>query len=187
MSTLAVELAKPPKRGPKARKRIARGKGPRKQRKTTLAALKRKLWSAFALYVKDRDGRICFTCDAVVEGTNCHAGHLFSIRKASTAYDPANVHVQCGRCNVWLRGNTAVYAARFLDRYGIEKFNVLHARQKVTHEWKRHELEELIAALAVGGAEFEMLYAERYGVVEAARPDATKHGSAAGAESRRVE
>ena len=41
---------------------LARRTRPRRQRRSTVAALKRKLWSLFAVYVLERDKRICFTC-----------------------------------------------------------------------------------------------------------------------------
>lgn len=147
-------------------KPIARRTRPRRERKTPLATLKRKLWCAFAAYVKERDGNTCFSCGATgLEGQNWHAGHLFQAGQfAIIRYEPKNVHSQCGRCNVWLRGNVARYTARFLDKYGIEEFRRLDALSRRMKQWRAPEVIELILALKRGGAEFEMFYAERYGL-----------------------
>jgi 5-methylcytosine-specific restriction endonuclease McrA len=164
-----VELVKPvrapkePKRLRRSTKPIARKSRPRKRSKATVAGLKRQLWTLFAAYVKERDGRTCISCHSTdLDGQNRHAGHLVSRRVSSTLFDPANVHVQCGPCNVWKRGNVAAYTLAFLDRYGEAKFRALMARSRVMHQWKAPELRDLIAAIEKGGHEFEALYAERY-------------------------
>jgi hypothetical protein len=167
-----VNLPKPIPRGPKPKRRIAvrsvpkRATVPRKKRKTPLAKLKRDLWALFAAYVKERDGNVCFVCGATgLEGGNWHAGHLFNSENNSVLrYHPKNVHSNCGRCNVWLRGNIAVYAARFLDVYGVECFKALDAKRGPAKAWTRPEVEAMIAALKAGGADYECWYSERYGL-----------------------
>jgi hypothetical protein len=128
--------------------------------------LERKLWKLFAAYVKARDGDSCISCPAVgLVGKNWQAGHMIpSDGRPGVRYDPKNVHSQCGHCNCWLGGNGATYALEVINRYGIEEFNRLHAKAKEFRQWREPELEELIAALKVGGAEYEMLYAEKYGL-----------------------
>lgn len=155
--------AKPSRRAPRPRKRIIRTGKPARVRRTSVAALKRKLWELFSRYVKDRDGNQCFTCPARPFGQAWHAGHMIRSTKASIRYDPVNVHSQCAYCNNWLHGNEGEYTVRFIEQYGMPKLQALKQRASVTHQWKAHELEELIAALRVGGAEYEMLYAVKYG------------------------
>jgi hypothetical protein len=144
----------------------ARAKRPRKQRKTPLATLKRLLWEHFRSYVKARDGNVCFICGAPgLEGQNWHAGHLFNAGNNSVIkYHPLNVHSNCGRCNVWLRGNIAVYAVRFLDVYGLAQLQALDSKRGVAKAWKRSDIEPMIAALKRGGADYETFYAETYGL-----------------------
>lgn len=143
---------------------IPRRSRPRKRRKTSLAALKRKLWALFAAYVKERDGNTCFSCGAgAIEGANWHAGHLFNAGGHSNVrYHPKNVHSQCGRCNCWLGGNGAAYALRFLDKYGPECMAQLDRLSRPTKAWKAHEVEDMIVALKTGGADYELLHAQRY-------------------------
>lgn len=158
-----MNLSKPLKRS-KPKRAIRRKARPRRQRKTTVGALKRQLWTLFAAYVKARDGNTCFTCGATdLEGMNWHAGH--GIRQgghAAVQYDPKNVHSQCGACNVWKAGNVAEYVMRLVDRYGFEEFARLVNRSRQTKLWTAPELRELIAALGRGPAEFECYYYERY-------------------------
>ena len=159
-----ARFPKPARREKAKPKRIARKARPRKQRKTTVGALKRKLWKLFSAYVKARDGNICFTCGAKdLEGINWHAGH--GIRQgghAAVQYDPKNVHSQCGRCNIWLGGNTSEYMARLIDRYGYDEWLRMIRRARTTKSWTAPELRDLIAALERGAAEYECLYYERY-------------------------
>jgi 5-methylcytosine-specific restriction endonuclease McrA len=136
----------------------------RRERKTTLAQARRKLWEKFSSYVKERDGPTCFSCGAQnLTGSNWHAGHLYrSAGHPLTRYDPRNVHSQCGACNIWRTGNTAAYAARFLDRYGIAEFNRLDRLSRVQHQWRAPELRELLARLERDPADYECYYAEVY-------------------------
>lgn len=156
---------KPAKRA-KVRKPIKRGKAPAKVRKTTLAALKRKLWSLFTAYVKERDGHVCFTCDKPISSYDCQGGHLISRKIAATFFHPDNVHPQCGSCNCGKRGNVPEYTLRFLARYGEAKYRALLASATQVRQWKPHEIRELIDAIQRGGADFECLYADKYGLRE---------------------
>ena len=157
---------KPAKRGPRPRKRIVRKARPRKQRKSTLAALKRKLWELFRMYVRKRDGNTCFSCGhGGLAATNWHAGHMFPAGGSSLLrYEPKNVHSQCYRCNVNLAGNGAAYAAHFLDVYGLPEFERLSALSRRLKAWRAPEIEALIAAIQRSGADYELAYAELYGL-----------------------
>lgn len=145
-------------------KYIRRGVRPARERKTSLGAAKRTLWSYFAAYVKNRDGNQCFTCPAIVSGVYLHAGHMFSRRHSATIYDPKNCHSQCSACNRGRRGNTPEYVARFINKYGVREFERLANKAREFRQWTLPEVRELIAALRRSGADFEILYAEKYGL-----------------------
>lgn len=117
---------------------------PRRQRKTSLASAKRKLWAVMSAYIKKRDGRKCISCGAMCYGRNWHAGHLFSAGQyASIRYNELNVHSQCGRCNIFLRGNVHEYIAA-LKRMGQESvYHHLDALKRVPVQWRVPELEAL--------------------------------------------
>jgi hypothetical protein len=59
-----ASFPRPEKRARKSRKPIRRGSRPRRQRKSTPAALKRRLWELLRAYVADAWGDRCFTCGA---------------------------------------------------------------------------------------------------------------------------
>lgn len=173
-----VHLKKPEKREKRARKPIARNSRParstkriarktptKRQSAKKLASLKRSLWTRFAAYVKERDGDQCFTCDAFVTGHSKGAGHFFdSGGHALIRYEPKNVHTQCSRCNCTLRGNGPVYTIRFIEKYGRPEYDRLAELAKREKHWHEYEIRELIEALKKGAADFECLYAEKYGL-----------------------
>jgi len=140
-----------------------------KHRRSSLAALKRKLWKLFAAYVKERDGNTCFSCGrGGLAGSNWHAGHLFPAGSSSLIrWEPKNVHSQCYHDNINLGGAGAAYAVRFIERYGIDEFNRLSALSREMKAWKPYEIEALIAAIKRSGADYEMAYAELYGLLPA--------------------
>lgn len=191
---MTPDLSKPERRGPKPRKRIQRGgpiarktpparstrpiaKSDKKipRRKTTpLAKLLDRLWDLFRRYVYERDGSVCISCGATgLEGRNRHAGHLFNAgNNAGIKFEPKNVHVQCFRCNIRLKGNGAPYALAVIDRYGLAEYKRLGAMRKAGHRWRVPQVRELIEALERSPADYECLYAEKYGLAGAIEPAA---------------
>jgi hypothetical protein len=138
--------------------RPRRGSKPRRERKTTLAALKRKLDTLFSAYVKERDGRVCITSGQTCEPHQLNAGHFISRRIQSLRWDPKNCHSQSVADNHFRRGAPAEYAVAILDRYGEAELRRLLARKKIHKQWRRGELERLIAAIKESGAAFELAY-----------------------------
>lgn len=139
---------------------------PRRKRKSSVAALRRRLWDAVSRRIKETWGNTCFTCGATgLEGKNWHTAHFVNAGlSAAVRYDPDNLRPSCGRCNIWLRGNLAEYAIRLMDQIGEAKFRALLDRSRRLKQWKAHELEALISAAEKGGAEYEMAYYEMVGV-----------------------
>lgn len=170
---MKLSIPKPEKRV-KEPKRLKRGKAPQrntrpaKVRKTSLAALKRKLWERIKQYIRKTHGNTCYTCGAQgLEGSNWHTAHFVNAGASSAVrYDPDNLRPCCYRCNVSLHGNIANYALALWDEIGEAKVRSLLARSKPTKSWKAYEIEELIAALDKGGAEYELLYFEKYGTTD---------------------
>lgn len=137
-----------------------------RRKKTTLAKLLDRLWDLFRHYIYERDGAVCISCGAAgLEKSNRQAGHLFNAgNNAGIRFEPKNVHVQCMRCNIRLKGNGAPYALAFLDRYGVEEYQRLAAQRKAGHRWRAPQVRELIEALERSPADYECLYAEKYGL-----------------------
>jgi len=114
----------------------------RKRSKNRLPTLKRKAWSLFSKYIRERDGNVCFTCG---EYGN-QAGHF--IHRDSLDFEEKNIHAQCTRCNLNLSGNLAEYTLRMIDKYGREEVDELMARKHQIKRWTVGELEEIIEKYA---------------------------------------
>lgn len=138
--------------------RPARKKAPRKARKTTLAALKRKLWGLLKDYTRATWGNVCFTCGAEgLAGSNWHTSHFVNAGKSlAVRYAPDNLRPCCGKCNVWLRGNLAEYAVRLIDQIGGDKVRRLVRRARIVRPLTAPEARELIAAAERSGADYEL-------------------------------
>lgn len=79
-----------------------------------IPTLKRKLWKVFAQYVKIRDNHVCYTCGAIVYGSNANAGHFIPKGAGGLAlyFHPDNVHCQCVYCNLVMEGNHYIYGRK---------------------------------------------------------------------------
>jgi hypothetical protein len=144
-----------------------KNKLPRGYRKSDLGRAKRTLWDMVSKYVRDRDGRACFTCGKVatdedVRQGKLQAGHMFPGRTGALLFDPLVMKSQCADCNGGKRGCTAVFIAKYIALHGIEQFELVVARTSRRKDWKTHEVRELIEALKQGPAQYEALYAEKY-------------------------
>lgn len=99
-------------------------------KKETPARLKKKLWQVFSRYIRERDGHICFTCGkTTADKRYMQAGHMIprAAGGLSLYFHERNVHCQCYHCNINLGGNGAVYAHKFIERYGQPAFDELMA------------------------------------------------------------
>lgn len=150
---------KPTPKPRRPRKPLKRTKRVKKFGQKDVPRLKRKLWSLFSKYVRDRDGERCVSCNTFVAN---QAGHFIGRRKASVLFDPKNVHSQCAVCNLQLQGNAAGYALAIIDRYGVEELRRLERRSRVGHKWTAPDLQELIVALEKSGADYELTYYGKY-------------------------
>jgi len=124
-----------------ARKRKARKQA--KSRRQTLRSLKREAWKAFAEFIKYRDQYTCYTCGVKAQGSFLHAGHFIPATRIGTWLDERNVHAQCGRCNIWLKGNPGAYANRLVHDYGPAILEQLNAKSHFTIHYTREQLAEI--------------------------------------------
>lgn len=94
----------------------------RKQSKSPIAKLKRKLWAITRLIIIKQHGTTCYTCGARnLVGANLQVGHFISssVCSASFRYSLDNLRPQCFRCNIHLSGNWPAYEEH-LKRDGID-------------------------------------------------------------------
>lgn len=127
-------------------KRSAISKSAKKQ---TIGWYKKKLWTVFSKYIRQRDGYKCFTCDRTGTGSSMHAGHF--IPKAgggmSLYFHEDNVHSQCFHCNMNLGGNGAEYYKRMVEKFGQELVDELF-RLKY-QGFRKYTIDEYISEIEV--------------------------------------
>lgn len=130
----------------------------------SLAKLKATLWDLLSPAVKARYGSTCYSCGAPgLSGSNLHGGHMFSAGLHSlTRFDVRNLRPQCLRCNVALRSNAAMFAARYIEREGKEAFDAMEAASRVSKKWTRPEVEMLIAKIKLGLDHYQGFYEATY-------------------------
>lgn len=94
-------------------------------KKHTLGWWKKKFWSTFSRFIRLRDKGTCFTCGSKKPWKQMQAGHMIPRASGglSLYFHEKNVHCQCYRCNINLGGNGAVYADKFIKKYGQSEFD----------------------------------------------------------------
>jgi hypothetical protein len=105
--------------------------------KSSVSKLKRRLWTEFSLFIRNRDKGICFSCGRKVEGKGYHAGHFIakSIGGLALYFNENNVHGQCYHCNINLGGNQWEYG----QRLGKEKVEELMKLKQVFTKWSEQD------------------------------------------------
>ncbi len=100
---------------------------------------------AFSIYIRERDGYVCFTCglkghprDGVMQ-----CGHLITRRSYSTRWDELNAHCQCRGCNFRHEYDYEIYRAAFVHRYGEERYQELYLKSKQIVKISNSELEDI--------------------------------------------
>lgn len=136
-----------------------------RRKRSPLKKAQDRLWKVFSAHVKERDGNVCFSCGASgLEGNGWHAGHMFPAGGSNILrYHPLNVHSQCYKCNINFGGNGAAYASRFIEVYGIDQLVYLDSIRRQQKQWRETDIVDLVMALKAGGADYELLYAEKIG------------------------
>lgn len=104
------------------RTRLKRSRVRKTAKKGSIGWFKKKLWTIFSKYIRQRDGYTCITCNKKGKGSQIHAGHFIPRASGglSLYFHEDNVHAQCYRCNINLGGNGGVYYQKLLERKGQE-------------------------------------------------------------------
>lgn len=115
----------------------------RKKSKSKISTLKRKLWKAFSLYIRERDKYTCFTCGRQAKGSGMHAGHFISkaIGGIALYFHEDNVHAQCYNCNINLGGNHYIYGKELGEERAEELYRI---KNQVTEKWSEEDYLEKI-------------------------------------------
>lgn len=104
-----------------------------KGKKKTVGYYKKKLWTLFSLFIRQRDNYICFTCGRKAEGSGAHAGHFVpkSVGGLALYFHEENVNCQCYNCNINLGGNQYIYG----EKLGKEKADYLYSLKGKITKW----------------------------------------------------
>jgi hypothetical protein len=144
----------PLKRGTSQLKRSAFKSKPtvkvKKPKEKNITWHRKKLWSIFSKWIRERDNYTCFTCGKKAEGSGMHAGHFITgaTCTAKLYFDEMNVHAQCYHDNINLSGNWVVYEKKMIEKYGKEKVDELKLRRtlemghKVDITWYQDKIKQ---------------------------------------------
>ena len=116
----------------------------------SISVLKKKLWTKFSLFVRERDKYTCFTCGKQATGSGMHGGHFITGSTCPTSlyFDESNVHAQCYNCNINKSGNWVIYEENMIKEYGEEHVKDMKLRrtllmgEKKDAEWYKGKLDE---------------------------------------------
>ena len=95
----------------------------------------------FSLYIRHRDNNSCVICGSKVNPQN---GHLIKRGKQVLRYSALNCNCQCASCNVRHNYYPEYYTQWFINRYGVEEYNMLIAESGQVKKWRREELIQII-------------------------------------------
>lgn len=110
--------------------------------KTKTSILKKKLWTVFSKWIKQRDKNICFTCGRKCEGQGSHAGHFEpkSVGGLALYFNEDNVRCQCFNCNINLSGNQYIFG----EKLGKKMVKKLYSLKDKTIKWSESDYLEKI-------------------------------------------
>lgn len=108
-------------------------------KKMTLSKAKKRAWSAFSLWVRQRGKKgnlnTCVTCGRLypINGRGVlQAGHFIPGRHNAILFDERGVWPQCYGCNVGQKGNPIKYYKFMLKKYGQETIDELDRLSNTT-------------------------------------------------------
>lgn len=136
-----ISYPKPEPQPPKKKTGLKRNSKP--------ATLIEKLDRVFSQFVRkssanDRGLSFCYTCREGKNWKQQEAGHYIGRAHMGTRWDERNVHSQCNRCNVELKGNLEVYKSALIRDYGLGIIQELDLLSKQTMKFSKPDLEEMI-------------------------------------------
>ena len=107
-------------------------------KKLTITRAKKRLWTAFAAFIRARDKGVCITCGrGGFQGSGYHAGHFIPSAACGVAlrYHEQNVWGQCFNCNINLGGWGERYAEVLEKRLGRRELQKLRRLRNKTTKW----------------------------------------------------
>jgi hypothetical protein len=90
--------------------------------------LKKRAWTVFAKFIRERDNNTCVTCGrTLADGYVMNAGHFIHNRED---FNEKNIHCQCFVCNKIKHGNMKTYCIKMVEWYGIETVKELLKKER---------------------------------------------------------
>jgi NinG protein len=128
---------------------VIRPKRSKGHKAPTLAKLKKRAWALLSELVRRGNAKeggyeSCYTCGAVKQWTELHAGHGIGGRTGSVLFDEELIRPQCPGCNIFRHGQYGIFAAKLIKEHGMDWWEQKLASAKQIKKWTRPELEELI-------------------------------------------
>ena len=90
-----------------------------KKKLKSLKKLKLEADRVFSQYIRSRDNHHCYTCFAFMTPKFSQCGHYISRNYLALRFDERNAHCQCPQCNIFKKGNMAVYAIMLEKEFGV--------------------------------------------------------------------
>jgi len=109
-----------------------------------MTQLKRRADKEFSKYIRERDEGVCYTCGVKKPIAQMQAGHFVTRACHALRWDERNVHCQCFRCNIPLKGNLDTYAFKLTQEYGPKILEEFQREKNVIFKINRFFLENLI-------------------------------------------
>lgn len=102
-----------------------------------------RVYNRWIVQVRDKAAG-CICCD-VRSSPVWHAGHYRPTSSHSALrFDPANVHKQASKCNLYLSGNLTAYRERLVQKIGLAEVERLES-DSAPHKWTHEELKAIKA------------------------------------------
>lgn len=114
-----------------------------KESSLTVQKFAQDVQKTFNAYIRKRDeGKPCISCQKLPKKIN--AGHYFNANNHwNVRFDEDNVHLQCERCNTSLSANLIEYRKHLITKIGIERFESLEKRARLTRKFTIEELKKI--------------------------------------------
>lgn len=129
----------------KTTKKITKVVKSKKPKAKTRGYYVRQLDKVFSTFIRLRDqDNGCITCNSQAPWKEQQDGHFFTRGRFATRWHEHNNHMQCVRCNVFLKGNYIIYTIKMIDKYGREFVNELETLSKSTKKITTQEIKDMI-------------------------------------------
>jgi len=120
-----------------------------KEKKVSISKLKKRAWRLFSEYIRRKDvmkngNTACFTCGFAYPWKSMQAGHWLPGRHNAVLFDERNVHPQCVKCNIFLKGNLIEYTYHMQEVYSPLVLSELRMKNYGLKQFRTVELESLI-------------------------------------------